>query len=206
MTSSSSTAPLTTTTTTTSTSVWLACLPGFFDNGAGGCATCPWGFWCAGNVDTNRSQVAAAEACPVGTASSAIGAATQDTCVWCGAGTYADRAGMVACWDCPAGFYCDASTAAVAIKPKACPTHTTSSARARVLTDCTCLPGYSCTYTRGVTLRLALNTTYTIDQLRADPSVGHTLTQAVIIALGLYGSADATVSFAGFDLVNDDDR
>jgi hypothetical protein len=77
--------------------------------------------------------------------------------------------------------------------------HTTSGARSGALTDCVCLPGYSCQYTRTVTLRMALNTTMTLDELRADPSVGAALAQAVSDALGLAASSSTTsVTLEGF--------
>ena len=158
------------------TTIRVSCPPGFFTlSGGGECALCPWGFWC------NASY---AYACPMGTANGASGASSPDTaCTPCAPGTYTSAPGAPACLACPVGQYC----AGGANVPQACPRHTTSAAGGISLLDCVCLPDYLCTYTRRVTLQLALNTSLTLQTLQSDPSVATTLREGVLLALDLYG-------------------
>ena len=45
--------------------------------------------------------------CPIGTASNATGAVSEDTCEACGSGSYAPEPGSTLCDNCPVGHFCD---------------------------------------------------------------------------------------------------
>ena len=71
-------------------------------------------------------------------------------------------------------------------------------AGARGLGDCLCLPGYLCTYTRSAVLRIALNTTLTLDQLQADAALLDAFRNGLLTALGVYGLPGLVAEFGGF--------
>ena len=160
------------------------CVPGFFTSGQT-CALCPWGFWC------NQSQ---AFACPMGTYSGVTGASSSAACAACAPGSYTSAPGAPACLACPTGQYC----AGGASTPRACPLHTTSSAGGSSILDCACLPDYLCTYTRRVTLQLALNTSLSLQTIQSDSSIAGALRDGVVLALGLYGVPGVTATLLDF--------
>ena len=175
----------------------MGCPASFFDDGSnGGCALCPWGFWCGGNDNNATTEHAVATACPAGTANPSPGAFSSAACLPCALGTYAPGAGSAVCLACPAGAYCPA-TGLTAPGPS-CPAHTVSTAGARSLGDCACMPNYICTYRRDLVLQLALNTTLTLSQLQGDASIAAALENGVLTAFGLYGLSGVTARFQGF--------
>jgi hypothetical protein len=116
----------------------------------------------------------------------------------CAQGTYASEPGTAVCHTCPVGFYCEMPGNSA---PAQCPLHTTASAGSLGLGDCTCLPGYLCTYKREVRLKLALNTTLTLQALQSDPIIAMALRNGVLTGLGLYGLPGITATFEGFALL-----
>ena len=179
-------------TTTAGTATTPQCAPGqHYD--AAQCAACPPGHYCAGGAGANAS----ATACPRGTANPTPGAADAAACVACAEGTHASAPGSAACATCPVGHYCEDA----ALPAAACPARTTSSAGSVGLGDCTCLPGFLCTYRREVRLKLALNTSLTLQALQSDASVAIALRDGVLTGLGLYGLPGISASFEGFTLL-----
>ena len=162
-------------------------VPGYFVSMGADCAPCPWGFYCPAGAP-------AAYACPHGTANPYTGAADPADCVPCAPGTYTAAAGSPACLACPVGSYC-AGGAGV---PQACPAHTIAAAGAASALDCACAPDYACTYTRRVTLQLALNTTLSLGELQSDTAVASAVRDGVLLALGLYGAPGVAATFLGF--------
>ena len=157
---------------------------------------CPWGFYCVGNL----SGTASAKPCPNGTANARMGGTSEaEACQRCGPGTYGPNAGRIACLACPVGAYCDGDRITT---PVACPQFTTSSAGARSLGDCACVPGYLCTYRRNVRLRLRLNTsaTTTLEELRSNTALTVAIRNGIVAGLGLYGLAGISSVFEGFSL------
>ena len=160
------------------------------------CTPCPWGYYCERNAS---DATATLRACPAGTANAYTGAESIRSCVPCDAGSHTGgRTGAAVCDACPVGFYCEKKSGAAAVETKACPSHTTSSAGARTMADCVCLPGYLCTYKREVRLRLLLNTALSLQELQSDPSIGAALRNGVLSGLGLYGVPGIAIAFEGF--------
>ena len=167
------------------------CYPGTFRLDAFTCEICPWGFWCPGTLPNAE---ATANACPLGTANPLAGMSAPSACVLCAGGTYAYASGASLCMACPSGFYCSGGAAA----PTQCPAHTTTSDGASSAADCACMPDYTCTYSRRVTLQLALNTTMTLQELQSDSGIATTLRDGMLMALGLYGVPGIVATFQGF--------
>jgi hypothetical protein len=162
------------------------CIPGFFLlSDASECALCPWGFWC---------NTSLAYACPMGTYNPDTGAVTPQTCRTCARGTYTSAPGSASCLACPVGHFCLGGASI----PSACPSHTTSASGGTSILDCVCLPDFLCTYTRRVTLQLALNTSLTLQTLQSDPSIATTLREGVLMALGLYGVPGVSAALVDF--------
>jgi hypothetical protein len=74
-------------------------------------------------------------------------------CSICSAGTYASSVSTSGCVNCSAGTYGFAGTC------KPCPSHTVSEEGGVSVRACTCEAGYSCAYTKTLTLTLFLNLT-----------------------------------------------
>jgi hypothetical protein len=139
----------------------VGCGAGLWLDGRGMCALCPAGYYCPGNTSSSGGgcggRWAVAVACPGGTANALMGGVSAlEACVPCAAGTYtaASTTANEACRVCAAGTYCDRGANQ---SGTACPAHTTSSAGSVSLGECACLPGFLCTYTRTVRMRLRFN-------------------------------------------------
>jgi hypothetical protein len=119
------------------------CGVGYYSaNASQACTVCPSGHACASNTTASPTPCAAG----------AFAAAGASACVTCAAGAFA-AAGASACVTCAAGTYSGGITCIP------CPSHTTSLPGSKSALSCTCLAGYSCTYTKTLTLTLFLNLT-----------------------------------------------
>ena len=181
-------APGTYSTTIGSTS-YTTCLPCAYATGYGTatCSMCAPGMYmtnnsicslCMGGQYSTSSAATACSPCTAGKYSSGSGMNDTNTCTSCPAGTYSDSNGSTVCKSCTG---CDPSQ--IDLSPcnmgqtsdtsnctcssgyygtsacLQCPSHTTSLHGSKSALACTCLAGYSCTYTKILTLSLFLNLT-----------------------------------------------
>ena len=114
-----------------------SCNPGYYrtTTATPSCSPCPSNLYCAG---ADIQPVA----CPNNTHFTGTGASSVDSCK-CDAGHFYQAGNSTSpflCGNCYEATYCPYETTAVATS---CPVNTTSPPFSSVITDCTCLPGYT---------------------------------------------------------------
>jgi hypothetical protein len=145
-----------------------SCDPGKYSSttGASNLASCTL---CQPGTFSTKQGATVCTSCPGGTFSKLAGALNVSVCLNCTAGNYSDG-GATECIKCDAGFTSlEASSVCTLIPPcplgfyglnpncNPCPPHTnTSINHTSTLLDCRCLPGFVCTYTKRINLRLTL--------------------------------------------------
>ena len=169
-----------TSTGATNSSACLACGAGTYSSGTGltnsaSCLTCAAGTYQTGIGVTDSASCLA---CAAGTYQTGVGITTSASCIACAAGTFAS-AGASACVACAAGTYGEGS----ACTP--CPGHTTSLPGSKSVLSCTCLAGYSCTYTKTLTLTLFLNLTTAYTPNDASGLLNSPIMASVALAAGV---------------------
>ena len=138
------------------------CAAGSFLGTSGGisqasCVACSAGNYC---LEGASSQTP----CAVGSYAASEGGKSQANCSVCSAGTY-DALTLGRTTQCPAcavNSYC-----LFALSQAPCPVNTVSIAGAASQLQCTCVLGYSCTYTKRIAATVTLNNT-SLDAFNAD--------------------------------------
>ena len=144
------------------------CVAGSYTStdGSSGCQACTAGTYAS---FTGASDALDCQSCTGGTYSTSTGASDASVCQNCSAGNYS-LSGATKCLNCDNGFTSlEASSVCTLIPPcplgsygttpscNPCPANTNSSTNhTSTLLDCRCLPGYVCTYTKRINLRLTL--------------------------------------------------
>ena len=115
------------------------------------CTACGVGGYATGIGGTNSSTCSN---CSVGTYNNLT---TAWRCVGCAAGTYAALTGSSSCSSCTSGYYMPIEGSMGCIP---CPynTHTSGLAPPSSALACTCLPSWSCTYTRAARTQVQMIT------------------------------------------------
>ena len=181
------------------TTAFAGCKPGFYTVNSSSigaepvCVVCQWGFWCEGGSNS------VANACPAGSASAAFGAVSASACTPCqtlqqgSPYAYYAAAGSTMCSVCPQDHYCPTPQDV----PIPCPEHTAAPQGVGSATECKCLSGFTCSYSKVLTVGIAMQTNATVQQLLSNTWLISSLQQAVEATVG----PGANVTFMGFVVV-----
>ena len=157
---------------------------------------------------TTSTSADSALACTFAPTGNYVPSAGATSATQCAAGSYSAVTGASACQSCPAGTYdptsvgrtsvCGLCTAnsycgSGGLTQTSCPAHTASNTGASSVLACSCIPGYSCAYTKRITATVVVNST--VSGFNADTNgIKTSLIAAVAAAAGVPVSSVSIIS------------